>query len=278
MSTSGSTNFTLTRNELIQEALERVGAVAEGQNPTAGQQASAAKSLNIIIKKWQNEHKFEHKKVMRFKVLTASSEVTGSDGEVYTCILNHTSAAANQPITGANYRMYWKQEGSTGGVWATATAYAGVQEFTLDTDIIDVAEVYFRDETPTDHPIDIIGYNDYLKISDKYSDTTIPTKCVLKKEVDSIRVFLYPRPSDTDYTFIYYGTMPIEDFDGATNNPDLPVEYFDALCEELSDVIAQKTGDYEASNFMRDRAKDSKKNIRDTDHQPTDDDFIVPCF
>ena len=57
------------------------------------------------------------------KMDVTSSEVTGTDAKIYTCKLNHTSAADNRPITGANYATYWELKGSTGGVWVIDTTY-----------------------------------------------------------------------------------------------------------------------------------------------------------
>jgi len=61
-----------------------------------------------------------------------TSEVTGSDSLNYQCIMGHTSAAANKPITGQNWRLYWVQQGSAGSAWVTATAYTN-GEFLLYT-------------------------------------------------------------------------------------------------------------------------------------------------
>jgi len=52
-----------------------------------------------------------------------ASEVIGTDGLNYTCIVTHTSAAINRPITGADYALYWVQTGFSGVVWAPDTAY-----------------------------------------------------------------------------------------------------------------------------------------------------------
>ena len=52
-----------------------------------------------------------------------TSEVTGSDSLNYSCIMGHTSATDNKPITGANWRLYWRQTGSSGSAWVTATDY-----------------------------------------------------------------------------------------------------------------------------------------------------------
>lgn len=51
------------------------------------------------------------------------SEVTGSDALNYSCIRSHTSDSTNKPITGANWRLFWEQTGSSGSTWATATSY-----------------------------------------------------------------------------------------------------------------------------------------------------------
>lgn len=52
-----------------------------------------------------------------------TSEVIGSDGENYRCIMGHTSATINKPVTGSSYRLFWEEGGTSGTTWVTATAY-----------------------------------------------------------------------------------------------------------------------------------------------------------
>lgn len=40
---------------------------------------------------------------------TEADVVIGSDSNIYKCIVDHTSAPTNEPITGANYETYWEQ-------------------------------------------------------------------------------------------------------------------------------------------------------------------------
>jgi hypothetical protein len=51
--------------------------------------------------------------------------VVGTDNNDYYCILEHTAAAADLPITGANYATYWAATGGTGGgqTWVADTVY-----------------------------------------------------------------------------------------------------------------------------------------------------------
>jgi hypothetical protein len=52
MGTSGSVDFTVTRNEIITAALRLVGAVADGDDPSSSQLSDAAQALNMIVKQW----------------------------------------------------------------------------------------------------------------------------------------------------------------------------------------------------------------------------------
>lgn len=58
------------------------------------------------------------------------SEVLGTDGELYSCIANHTSSSSNRPITGGGWSQYWCKagtEGCTNGggneAWVSSTTY-----------------------------------------------------------------------------------------------------------------------------------------------------------
>lgn len=53
MATSGSTDFSLTRNEIIKTALLNIGIIGEGESPNATQYSDAAVMLNMIVKAWQ---------------------------------------------------------------------------------------------------------------------------------------------------------------------------------------------------------------------------------
>ena|SRR3990167_1408790 len=52
-----------------------------------------------------------------------TSEVIGSDGINYRCIMGHTAALINRPITGTSYRLYWEPGGTSGSTWVLATDY-----------------------------------------------------------------------------------------------------------------------------------------------------------
>lgn len=51
------------------------------------------------------------------------SETIGTDGLNYRCILTHTAAADNRPITGASWETYWELGGSQGILWTAGDKY-----------------------------------------------------------------------------------------------------------------------------------------------------------
>jgi hypothetical protein len=52
MSTSGTTDFSVTRDDIIKRALRLIGATSQGETPTATQISEAALSLNGLVKAW----------------------------------------------------------------------------------------------------------------------------------------------------------------------------------------------------------------------------------
>lgn len=53
MTTSGSTTFNVTRDQLIAGSLRMIGAIAQGETPTANQISEAAEALNMMVKAWE---------------------------------------------------------------------------------------------------------------------------------------------------------------------------------------------------------------------------------
>lgn len=53
MTTSGSTNYSTTRDTLISSALRVIGVIAQGETPTTTQVTEAAEALEMLVKAWQ---------------------------------------------------------------------------------------------------------------------------------------------------------------------------------------------------------------------------------
>ena len=55
MATSGTTTFTVTRDQIIESALRSLAVLEEGAQPSPTALENSAFSLNLILKKWQSE-------------------------------------------------------------------------------------------------------------------------------------------------------------------------------------------------------------------------------
>lgn len=53
MTTSASTNFSVSRDDLIKGALRKIGVVPQGESPTVDQITEGAFALNLLVKAWQ---------------------------------------------------------------------------------------------------------------------------------------------------------------------------------------------------------------------------------
>jgi hypothetical protein len=238
MALSGSTDFSLNRDEIITRALQRVGIVEVGESPDSDQTTHASDELNVMVKSWQNFNIFLWKVEWIQKTFTASSEVTGTDGNIYTCQRSHTSAANNKPVTGADYTSYWTQTGSTGGVWATSTAYSSVGDFQPASDVIAIDRMFLRD-TGDDTKIDLINSARYFDIVDKDDDGTPQAAWFDFKIAGASTVYLTPQPDDTDTVVHYRAYKKLNDFDDASDDADFPARWLEALIAGLASKLAR---------------------------------------
>ncbi len=89
--------------------------------------------------------------------LGTTSVVMGTDSNSYDCILTHTSTSESQPVTGADWPLYWQRGTSVPAVWADATAYTNGELlfYTYKRPLFDF-------DLPTDNPDMPSGWEQYL--------------------------------------------------------------------------------------------------------------------
>lgn len=277
MSTSGSYNWTNTRNQIIAGSLRLLGIM----EPTPQQFYMGNEALNVMVKDLQADLELTWKREWKTKTFTASEEVTGTDGEVYTCIRSHTSASSNKPITGADYSTYWYLRGDTGGTWADATAYTSIGDFDLDADTISIEKAFVREQN-SDYELDIIGLDKYLDVFNKYNEGK-PTRISIDWQLTP-KAYLYKQPDDADAYVLHYLRMKlVEDFDAAGNTPDFHVRWIRYLIHELAGeigwpfVMSNENG---LAMLDRIQAKANKlyANLKRDNSESSGGDFISPAY
>lgn len=238
MATSGSVDWSQTRDNIIQQALEINKAISIGDTPIAAHVTMASAVLNQFVKFLETAHGVRLWTLdWAQKTFSAPSEVTGTDSLVYTCIRSHTSASGNKPVTGASWSTYWKQTGSTGGTWVTATSYTSKGDFTLDAGTVAIEKAFLRKDG-VDTPITIVGYNEYLDIADKGVFGN-PSRLWFDNKLTPV-VYLNPQLSDITDVVHYLRIRRIEDFDAAGDTPDFPVQWTEPLTLGLAWRISSR--------------------------------------
>lgn len=232
-----------TRNQIIKRALRIIGVLSQGNEPSSAQLIESSDALNGLMKSLSAENIWLWKMEWIAKKLAASSEVTGSDSLIYTCIRGHTSDSTNKPITGDQWKLYWKKEGSTGGVWVTATAYNCIGDMTLGADVLDVYKVLVRQNNDNDIAVPLVSRNEYANLSRKNdSPSNVPIYGWIDKQ-DNQRLYLYPFPDAiTSYIVQIHVQKVLDDLVLPAANPDVPLRFYDLLCYGLAEVLADEYG------------------------------------
>jgi hypothetical protein len=145
----------------------------------------------------------------------------------------------------------------------TAISYTATNSYTIgksqtvnQTAPLKVLQAFNRNDlvTPkTDQPVLIVPYQDYLYLGSK-SSTGRPSQLFYKTpgeggtipQSDMIgTILVYPLPDTdtiTNYTLILIAQMPFENFDAATDIPDFPSYWFNALIWGLAGDLAYEYG------------------------------------
>lgn len=280
MASSASTNFDLTCTEIIEAALRKCGALAKGETAPNEDVADAREALNVMVKAWQNRGVRLWTREWKIKQFSASSVVTNG-GTTYTCIRTHVADAASEPGTGTNWQLYWLAEGTGGSAWALTTSYTSLMDFDVSTtdgsEVISIDKAFRRDSSGSDHPVDIISFEEYLNIGNKNSVGTITSITLERKRTP--RIYVYQPTNDTTDTLHYLAVEKLEDFDAGGNNPDFPSRWLSALIYGLAAEIAPEyeIGARKLSGLVA-KAEMEFMLAKGEDIEQTTDDFVRSSY
>lgn len=199
MATSNSTDFSVTRDEIIKRALRLIGAVAQGETPTADQISEASVALNGLVKAWQ------------------------ADGMPLWALKQY-----NITLTAGN-----------------SSYNIGTSQTINTPKPLKVLQAWFHNSVSNvDIPMRIITKEEYNRLGNKTSSGQ-PIQIYYDPQREYGVLYTFPTPSATDvsngYITIVY-QRPFEDFDSATDTPDFPQEWYDAVTYGLASRLAPEYG------------------------------------
>lgn len=278
MATSGSTNFTINRDELIKASLRLCGVGLEGETPSAETVTNASQALNMMVKAWQADglQLWKQKRATLFFVkdtveynlgstggnasLTSDVVITemrvagvATDTILEVDSTTNMTAADNIGIVLDDGTIQWTTISSitdsdtlviaaAGGL--TSAAAIDNEVYTYSSKIprpLRITDAYIRDSSGNDTEIQMIARDTYNLLGSKTS-TGRPVDGYYDPQLTNGILSLFPAPNDVTDSFEFVAHFPIEDFDATADNPDFPQEWFESVKFGLAARLAPEYG------------------------------------
>ena len=241
-----SSTFTVTRDQIIQLALRKLGVLELGDTPDAATTANASLALNLFIKQCATEGL----KIWKVQELVI-------------------------PMT-ANQYIY------TLGGSSSDTMY---DSFNLNTPITDkplkVIQGWYRNTTvtpPVDTPLQLLSKQEYNILGSKQS-TGVANSVFYDVKQNNGVLYVYLEPNSyvaTNLEIHLVAQMPMNDLNRGQDVPDFPNEWMNTLVWNLADQLAIE---YSVPGNHRQeiaaRAKTYRDQLTDWDVEPTSTFFQV---
>lgn len=288
MATSGSSDFNVVRDDLIKDALLLLGAIRGSETPNAKLVSDGARLLNAMVKHWQGRQLhvwtvteatlFPQPGQVKYAISNASSSdhVTSTSSFVKTEIATAASSGASTitvdsdtGISDGDYIGIVVDDGTVH--WTTVNGTPASDVITL-TDVLDDSsavdnEVYAYTSKIV-RPLKIVdarwvdadtGYEtpvitmmanlDYRRLPNKTQVGPV-VNMFYDRQLTTGQAYLWQVPSVFEGYVNFTCHRPIEDFDAAGDNPDLPQEWIQTLYFNLAKIWAPQF-DVPADRFTK---------------------------
>jgi hypothetical protein len=299
VASSGSYNFSVTRDDIIEHAYEEIGVLEEGESLSADLTTRAAQKLNMMVKAWMTKgyHLWCVQDAVLFLVADQQSYSLGdASGDANWCAWDdynqtETSAAA---VSGALTVTLADASGFTTGdrigvvqddgtiLWTTGTksgstitlasaltddVASGNVVFSYTSRLVRPLRVikdtiYRRDIDDNDTPITLIGKTEYDLLTGK-TKSGKPVQVAYQPFLTSGRLWTWPCADLATDVIRFSAERPIQDFDLTTDNPDFPIEASMALYKNLAVLLAPGNGAAAELAWLKPEAKEALDDFLD---------------
>lgn len=266
MSTSGSTNYNQTRDEIISDALTLLGVYRPGATVTTVDKNFMSNLLNKMLKSWEKKgiHMWAMKEgtlylrdgVNRYDISLTGTDRAGDDAIETTL----TAAASGSSLTVTS------TAGMTAGdqigieldddtrQWTTITSVDSSTTLTCTDSVTSAASsgntVYtytthagkalhisgarFKDSYDNEIAISIIGREAFMQLPNKSQTGSNVIQMFYSPELSSTKVYVWPPLDGVSGCIKYSYARMIEDLDSGTDNPDFPSEWLEPITLNLA--------------------------------------------
>ncbi len=274
MATSGDISLTVTRDEIITDALESLGVIEAGKAPNANDITTCARTLNFMIKAWQTDglQVFTVKRGYLFLERNKHDYELSDSGDNWTYdytadATTADAAAAQAVITVADDTDYTNNDFlgmalDDGTVqWTTLSSKSGAGALTLADNLtaasssgstvmyytskadepMGVVEASLRNESLNDRPITMMARQEWSELSNKTYDGSV-TQLYFDERIDPPHLFTWPESAQNFDVLVLWIKRIFFTFVDATDNPDFPQEFYLPLSTNLAVAVGPKFG------------------------------------
>jgi len=276
-STSGSTNYALTRNEIITAALRKLRVVDPNDAANANDVTTGAQALNLMIKAWQIDGigVWLNQEVVLHLEKNAQDYDLGPSGD-YCCLKSDatrtqlaTAASANDgtltvdsddSIADGDYigieldsgALEWTTVNGTPAanvvtLSASLSGAAAVDNYIFSlTNLIsrpaEIVEARIRDTDNNDEPLEIItSLSEFMAITDKTASGDAE-KLHMVPTITNSKLYVWPVADNVQKRIVMTIKRKIEDFDAADDYSDMDVSVFECLIWNLAKRLMPEYG------------------------------------
>ncbi len=280
MTTSGSANFSVSRDDIIKYAVMLTGNLSEGGTPTTAQITDCAMYLNMIVKAreadgmplWCTKQGYILPTTGTNQIVLGGTDNAVSDYVVTTTSVASLSGASTIGVTSAtgilntyaigielsDSTMQWTTvNGVPVGTTITLTATltqavaAGAQVYCYNTTnrifrplrITSAYNInYASVSTPLRYPINIVSRDQWFSLGGP-TGASVPNQVYYDPGLYGTGIFyVYPRFLTGDNIIQITYQKPFDDFDSSTDTPDFPQEWYMAIVYELAAMLGARYG------------------------------------
>ncbi len=312
MATSGSANFSVTGQEIVEGALRSLGVLGRGRALQAGDLEDGLEALNMLVKQWQGKADFApglkvwtRKRATLFLQKATYEYDLGPSGDHATPdtydettmrVAASTSATtlevtSTTGMTAADYIGIVLDSGSIH--WTTVASVTDGDTVVITTGLASAAaignKVYaytnkiqrplniltfnLRDSDGNDTPVYGMELEEYEAIPDKDTAST-PTRYNYESQLTNGVLRFDTAPDDVSYLGKFVYLRPVEDLDAGSNDLDYPQHWFRALKFNLALDLAPEKGK-EPSAQLKANAAQSLAMAQNVDPETCDLEFMA---
>jgi len=292
MATSGSTNFSIDRDELIKESMEIINAYDPVSTLTADEINSTSRTLNIMLKAFQSQglHLWKQEEVHLFMEKGKIKYTLSTTGDNAT--ISKTETAMR--VAGAALDTILEVDDTTGMVagdfigieqddgtmhWTTVDTVTDADTVVVTTGLVSVSAInrviyFFTSKIPkplrinnafirhhsstNDVELTIVSREEYWNLGVK-TNASVVNQIYFDPRLLTSEVRVFPSPESTIDYLVLICHFPFEDFDTGADTPDFPQEWYEPVVWNLAARLMYKYG----ATVTRDRRAEIKRTAKD---------------